>query len=155
MGVLSIITCSKDKHSFWREAEQEYLKRLPKWLKVQISVLGVRNSKNREPVQIQLEESRLLLQSLNEGDRLVILDGDGQKLTSMEFAQWLEGRWQAPSKTVLAIGGPWGWSDSVKSRADESVSLSRLTFPGQLAKLILIEQIYRAYTVSQNRAYHK
>ena len=88
------------------------------------------------------------------GATLVLLDEHGKELRSVELAKWLEQKQQTARRLVFAIGGPYGFSEAVYTRANEKLSLSRLTFSHQMVRLVFTEQIYRACTIIKGEPYH-
>lgn len=101
------------------------------------------------------EEGRRLLAAVRPGDWLVTLDERGRERTSVELSRWLGARIQDGRDLVLAIGGPDGFAEEVRARANESWSLSRLTLPHALVRVVLVEQIYRAVTLLDGHPYHR
>jgi 23S rRNA (pseudouridine1915-N3)-methyltransferase len=86
---------------------------------------------------------------------VVLLDERGKELRTAEFAEWLEKKFAVSiKKVVFIIGGPWGFSEEVYSRADFRLSLSKMTFPHQLVRLLFVEQLYRAFTIIKGEPYH-
>ena len=122
--------------------EQEYLKRL----------------KNKASVSLeegQKANDSSLLKKLKPSSFLILLDETGELCSSTEFSKKLQ-MWQVSSKEVVfAIGGPSGWGTEAKERANQTLSLSKLTFPNQLVRLILLEQLYRACCITSGHPYHK
>ena len=96
----------------------------------------------------------MILQRVQPGDLLVLLDEHGSEYRSIEFADWLRRKQNTVRRLVFAIGGPYGFSKSVYARADEQISLSRMTFSHQLIRLIFTEQLYRACTINKGEPYH-
>ena len=84
----------------------------------------------------------------------MLLDEHGQELRSIEFARWLERKQQTVRRLVFVIGGPYGFSPAVYDRADEKLSLSKLTFSHQMVRLVFTEQLYRACTIIKSEPYH-
>ena len=92
---------------------------------------------------------------LSEGDWLVLLDEKGREMRSMEFADWMQKRMNSGVKRLcFVIGGPYGFSKAVYDRANESLSLSRMTFSHQIVRVLFAEQLYRAFTIIRNEPYH-
>ena len=139
-----------------REAVQLYLDRIPTHLKPELVdiPLSLRSS-GGDPAVAKAKEGQRILQRVKPGDFLVTLDERGKTWSSLELAREVD-RWQnhQPS-VVLAIGGPEGLADEVRQRANQSWSLSALTFPHGLARVIVVEQLYRAWTILQGHPYHK
>lgn len=104
--------------------------------------------------EIKQKEGELLLKNVKDGDRLVLLDERGEEFTSLKFAAKLEKMLQGGSDIVFAVGGAYGFSEPVYARADGLISLSRMTFPHQMVRVIFAEQIYRAFTILKGEPYH-
>ena len=108
------------------------------------------------PVQEQkAREGEKIMKSLSEDDYLVLLDERGAELRTADFANWLQkSLMMSKKRIVFAIGGPWGFPEAVYGRADTKISLSRMTFPHQLVRLLFLEQLYRAFTILRGEPYH-
>jgi 23S rRNA (pseudouridine1915-N3)-methyltransferase len=120
-----------------------------------ITLPELKNTRNM-PVEEQKEkEGRKMLQTLNPEDFIVLLDERGKEFRTIEMAGWLEKIFMRPGKRlVFIIGGPWGFSEEIYRTADFMISLSRLTFPHQLVRLLFLEQLYRVCTVIKGEPYH-
>lgn len=112
------------------------------------------NTKNLSEEQQKTMEGELILKQLQPSDTLVLLDEHGKELRSIELAKWLEQKQQTARRLVFVIGGPYGFSEAVYSRANEKLSLSKLTFSHQMVRLVFTEQIYRACTIIKGEPYH-
>jgi 23S rRNA (pseudouridine1915-N3)-methyltransferase len=108
------------------------------------------------PVQEQkLKEGKKILLSADIDDYIILLDERGKELRTIEFSGLVEKIFMLPKKRILfIIGGPWGFSDEVYSRADFMFSLSKMTFPHQLVRLLFLEQLYRVFTIIKGEPYH-
>lgn len=139
-----------------RDAVGTYLPRLPPHLKPEIVEIPLSlRSSGGDPVVARTKEGERILQRIKPGDFVITLDERGQGWSSGELARELT-RWQNHQPSVaLVIGGPEGLAAEVTARADQSWSLSALTFPHGLARVIVIEQLYRAWTILQGHPYHK
>ena len=105
--------------------------------------------------QQKTAEGKQLLGALETSDYVVLLDEHGTERTSMDYSQWLERRMASVSKRlVFVVGGPYGFSPEVYDRANEKISLSKMTFPHELVRLIFVEQLYRAFTILRHEPYH-
>jgi 23S rRNA (pseudouridine1915-N3)-methyltransferase len=138
------------------EGIEDYQKRLIHYLPFDIKVIpDIKNSRHLTADQQKEKEGKALLDVVSTGDELVLLDVDGAEFSSPGFAGWIEKRMLSGTRQVIfVIGGPYGFSDSVYKRADSKLSLSRLTFPHQLVRLLFIEQLYRAMTIIKGEPYH-
>lgn len=136
-----LITVGKVKKNWIRTGIQMYTTRVPELMITEIKDIGVE------------KEAAKVLSMMGGRDRLIVMADEGKRWTSIQFAQWLA---QAESGSlVFFIGGAEGISSSLKQQADQRVSLSPMTFPHEMAQLMLVEQLYRAKTILQNRDYHK
>ena len=134
-----------------------YARRVNRYCRFDIAVLpDVRNTKSLSEQQQRTAEGRTLLGRIGDGDFLALLDERGDEMRSVDFAVWLQKRMNSGTrKLVLAIGGPYGFSDEVYARADTRVSLSKMTFSHQIVRAIFAEQIYRAFTILNHEPYHR
>ena len=133
-----------------------YAKRVNRYCRFSITTLAdVRNTRNMASSRQKQLEGEAILRLVGEGDWLTLMDERGSQYTSIEFSQWLEKRMLSGVKRlVLVIGGPYGFSDEVYSRADQKISLSKMTFSHQIVRAIFAEQLYRAFTILNNEPYH-
>lgn len=121
----------------------------------QVILPEIKNTRNMPEAEQKNREGKQILKFIGKDDYLILLDDKGSELSTREFAGWLETRIGLPAKRlVFAVGGPWGFSEEVYGAASYKLSLSRLTFPHQLVRLIFTEQLYRAFTVIKGEPYH-
>lgn len=134
----------------------DYAARVNRYVPFEIVTLpDARASKSMTEAKQKEAEGKLILGSLKPGDRLALLDERGVEMTSRQFSEMLERRAQTVGKRlVFAVGGPYGFSEEVYARADEKLSLSKMTFPHELVRLFFVEQLYRAQTISRGEPYH-
>lgn len=139
-----------------RDAVAMYLARLPAHLKPELVEIPLSlRSSGGDPAVAQAKEGQRILQRLKPADYVIALDERGKGRSSVELAREVE-RWQNHHPSVaLVIGGPEGLAAEVGERANQSWSLSPLTFPHGLARVVVIEQLYRAWTILQGHPYHK
>ena len=138
----------------------EYLKRLKPYTNIEIvEVMDEPVSDNPSLSQIEIaknKEGEKVLKLLKEGDYVINLDLNKKQYTSEEFASFIENKMvKGGSFITFIIGGSYGLSDELKRRANDSISLSNMTFLHQMSRLILLEQIYRAFKINRNETYHK
>ena len=135
---------------------QYYLTRLPRHWNFEINEIpDVRNAKNLTPELLKKEESKLFLNQVDKTDLVILLDEKGKQFTSREFAQKIDVWMNSSVKKVhILIGGAYGFSDEIYSRANEKMSLSKMTFTHQMIRLFIVEQIYRADQILQGKPYH-
>lgn len=119
-----------------------------------ITIPELKNTKSLTQEQQKEKEGELIMKQIQTSDTVVLLDEHGREYRSVEFAKWMQMKQQASRRLILVIGGPYGFSEAVYKRADEKVSLSKMTFSHQMVRLILTEQIYRACTIIKGEPYH-
>lgn len=151
--MIKIVCVGKIKEKFYKEAILEYQKRLSKYTKVEIIEVGDYGSEN--PKLNQQKEKELILRHIREKDYVITLEIEGKEYDSITFSQHLEKLLMINSNLVFVIGGSDGLDLEVTNRSNESLSFSKFTFPHQLFRIILLEQIYRAYKIKNNESYHK
>lgn len=142
-----------DKH--FQICINDYVKRISHYMPLEIiTIPELKNTKNISEKQQKDAEGELILKQIQSGDILVLLDEHGKQLRSVEFARWLEQKRNTVRKLFFVIGGPYGFSQSVYERADEQLSLSKMTFSHQMIRLVFTEQLYRACTIIKGEPYH-
>ena len=120
-----------------------------------VSIPDLKSTAALSADQQKVREGQGIIAALNPGDRVVLLDERGEMLTSRKFAQRIQQRMSAGVKRlVFVVGGPYGFSAEVYARADARLSLSAMTFPHDLVRLLFIEQLYRAMTILKGEKYH-
>lgn len=134
---------------------EEYRKRLTHSLPTDIRVIPeLKNTKNLSQDEQKKREGTLILNAIQPTDRVILLDEHGHEYRSIEFAQKVN-TWQlAGQNIVFVIGGPYGFSQEVYNRANEQLSISKMTFSHQMIRLLFIEQLYRAMTILDGEPYH-
>ncbi len=159
---ITIITVGKLKEAYWRDAVSEYMKRMGGYAKTTIVEVAEEKSPDKpsnKDIDLVLEkEGSRILEKIGEKDYVVALAIEGKVLTSTAFADYLENvmvQGVGRGHMVFVIGGSFGLSKQVLGRAQQLLSLSALTFPHQLARVLLLEQIYRAYKIIKKEPYHK
>ena len=143
-----------DKHI--AEVADLYLSRIKKYSVFEIITLpDIKKSANLTVHEQKIKEGNKIMKSFSSDDFVVLLDERGKEFRTVEFSGWLEKLFMISRKRIVfVIGGPWGFSEDVYSRADFSISLSRMTFPHQLVRLLFLEQIYRVFTIIKGEPYH-
>lgn len=150
--MIKILCVGKIKESFFKEAISEYEKRLAKYTKLEIiEVMDF----SLTPAMNKQKEGELLLKHIKEKDYVITLEIDGKMLSSTELSKYLEKQKSQNSSIVFVIGGSDGLSEEVIKRSDFCLSFSKMTFPHQLFRVLLLEQIYRAFKIENNESYHK
>jgi len=151
--MIKIICIGKIKEKFYKEAIEEYTKRLSKYTKLNILELPDYDLNNKE-VTLQ-KESENILKNIDEKDYCVTLEIEGNNLTSLELAKKIETTLITNSNICFIIGGSYGLDNKVKKRSNYKLSFSKQTFPHQLFRIMLLEQIYRSFKIINNESYHK
>ena len=148
--MIKIICVGKIKEQFFKEAINEYLKRLNKYTKIEIIELNDENNGD-----ILKKESESILKNINDKDYVITLEIEGKEINSLELSKKIDETLIINSNIVFVIGGSLGLDDKVKERSNYKLSFSKLTFPHQLFRIILLEQIYRSFKIINNESYHK
>ena len=150
--MIKIICIGKIKESFYREGIEEYLKRLSKYTKIEIIELNDFNYDKEKTIK---EESNLIINKLNNNDYKILLDIDGNMLDSISLSKKINDSLISNSNITFIIGGSYGVSEELRKLVDYKLSFSKLTFPHQLFRVVLLEQIYRSFKIINNEEYHK
>ena len=133
-----------------------YLTRLPRHWNFEITEIpDVKNARNLTPDLLKKEEAKLFLNIIENTDLVVLLDEKGKQFTSREFAQKLDSYQNNSIKKIcFLVGGAYGFSEEMYQRANEKISISKMTFTHQMVRLFFVEQIYRADQILQGKPYH-
>ena len=154
-----ILCVGRLKEAYWRDACGEYLKRLSRYGKPELIEVDdlpePEHASDADRLKIMQKEGEALLKRLLPTDHVVAMCIDAPQLTSEGLADLLQDRDQHGGRTVFVVGGSLGLSDQVIARADRRLSMSKMTFPHQLARVMLLEQIYRARKILAGERYHK
>ena len=120
-----------------------------------ITVPELKNTRNMPIEEQKIKEGKKIIQALSSDDYAVLLDERGKELRTLEFAGFIEKTGMVSGKRIVfIIGGPWGFSEEVYERSDFKLSLSKMTFPHQLVRLLFLEQLYRSFTIIKGEPYH-
>ncbi|MGX2961950.1 23S rRNA (pseudouridine(1915)-N(3))-methyltransferase RlmH [Peribacillus sp. JNUCC 23] len=157
---ITIITVGKLKEKYLKQGIDEYMKRMSAYAKMEIIELPDEKAPETlseiEMLQIKEKEGQRILAKVNPDAHVIALAIEGKMKTSEELADTLDKlATYGKSKITFIIGGSLGLSKEVMQRADEALSFSKMTFPHQLMRLILVEQVYRAYRINRGEPYHK
>jgi 23S rRNA (pseudouridine1915-N3)-methyltransferase len=153
---IALWSIGKGNDALVKDGVEEYTKRLSRYYPVEWNIIPVpKNAGLLPPAALKKKEAELILQSLKPDDYLVALDEKGKELNSAGLSAFLEQRaGESIRQVVFLIGGAYGIEEEILKKAKFRWSLSQLTFPHQLVRLILAEQLYRACTISHNEKYH-
>ena len=151
-----LIQAGKTANKNISEIADFYLSRISKYNSIEtITLPNLKNTKNMPIDEQKLKEGKQMLQVINNDDYVVIMDERGKEMRTIELSIWMRNIFMFSAKRlVFVIGGSWGFSDDIYKRADYSMSLSKLTFPHQLVRLIFLEQLYRTFTILKGEPYH-
>ncbi|HIU16379.1 MAG TPA: 23S rRNA (pseudouridine(1915)-N(3))-methyltransferase RlmH [Candidatus Ventricola intestinavium] len=156
---LALICVGRLRERYWRDAADEYKKRLARFARVEeIELPDLPEPANGSPAleeQVRMREGRAILQKIREDDLVVALCIEGRQMDSVSLSRTLSGYFDAGRRVVFVIGGSLGLSPEVTARARLRLSFSPLTFPHQLARVMLLEQLYRALKIASGERYHK
>ena len=157
---IQIICIGKLKEKYWTAASEEYVKRLSRYCDVQITELKEARLPDKaseaEEQQVIEEEGSSILKNIKDGSYVISLEIKGDALSSEELAQKMDRLMTGgKSHVTFIIGGSLGLSGRVSDRADMKLSFSKMTFPHQMMRIILLEQIYRSFKIISNETYHK
>ena len=153
---IALLQTGKTTDRHISEVADLYAARIKKYSVFEIITLpDLKNTKNMSVQEQKLKEGKKMIHSLGIDDYVVLLDENGKELRTVEFSALMEKLFMLPKKRIIfVIGGPWGFSDEVYSRADFRLSLSKMTFPHQLVRLLFLEQLYRVFTLIKGETYH-
>lgn len=153
---ITLAVIGKTEVGFVRQGIEEYARRLQHYVQFNIQYMDdIKGTRNLSEAQQKTAEGKQLLASLETSDHVVLLDEHGIERSSMDYSQWLQRRLASGVKRlVFVVGGPYGFSPEVYHRANEKISLSKMTFPHELVRLIFAEQLYRAFTILRHEPYH-
>src|SRR6476660_362327 len=153
---ISLWTIGKSNEAYVKEGISEFTKRISKYFPVEWNIIPVpKNAGMLSEMDLKKKEGEIILQWLKQDDYLVALDEHGKQFSSEGLSDFLQERASASTKNIVfIIGGAFGLDEAVLKKAKLKWSLSQLTFPHQLVRLILAEQIYRACTILKNEKYH-
>ncbi|MEX8548535.1 MAG: 23S rRNA (pseudouridine(1915)-N(3))-methyltransferase RlmH [Mucilaginibacter sp.] len=153
---ITLLSVGKTEEKYLNQGIAIYLKRLKHYIKLEVAEIPeLKQTKGLSQEQQKAKEAELISKKLNPIDFVVLLDERGQELTSLQFADLLNKRMLASTQNlVFVIGGPYGFDNSIYQRANEKLSLSKLTFSHQMVRLFFAEQVYRAFTILKGEPYH-
>lgn len=151
--MIKIITVGAIKEKYFKDAISEYLKRLKKYTTIEL--IEVKDEGLVEEQKAILLEAEKIKRHLNDKEYLITLEIEGKKLTSVNFSKKIDQVLMENSNITFVIGGSYGLSQEIKDKAKFHLSFSQMTFPHQLFRIMLLEQIYRAYKIINNERYHK
>lgn len=153
---ITFITVGKTEDAYLKEGIEKYVKRLKHYTKLElIDIPELKNTKALTEEQQKAKEAELILKKITAQDYVILLDENGMEFTSVQFANYINKRSVSSSANLIFIvGGPYGFDQSIYQRANDKLSLSRMTFSHQMVRLFFVEQLYRAYSIIKGEPYH-
>lgn len=149
--MIKIICIGKLKENYLKDAQIEYLKRIQKYTKLEIIEL----EDEKDSIDPLLKEKDKILKHIKPKDNIILLDINGKELNSIELSNYINKEISYNNNITFIIGSSNGLHDDIKKLTSKKLSFSRLTFPHQLFRILLLEQIYRSYKILNNESYHK
>lgn len=150
--MIKIITVGKLKENYFKEATEEYLKRLMKYTKINLIEVP---DENYDISKTLLKEKESILKYINDKDYIITLEIEGKELSSIELSNKINEQLIVNSDITFIIGGSYGLHEDIKKMSNFKLSFSKLTFPHQLFRIMLLEQLYRSFKILNNETYHK
>lgn len=151
--MIKIICVGKIKEKYFKDAINEYMKRLSKYTKIEIIEVSDIDNPNKDIVL--LKEKELIEKYILSKEYVITMEIEGNMLNSVELSNKINNLFNTNSNITFIIGGSYGIHNDIKKRSDYRLSFSKLTYPHQLFRVILLEQIYRSFRIINNEAYHK
>ena len=150
-----LILVGKTQSKIFKVGIDDYVSRIEHYMPFSITTISeLKNTKSLSEDQQKQKEGELILKEIQPSDTVVLLDEHGADFRSVEYANWLKQKQSTARRLIFIIGGPYGFSPDVYARANEKISLSRMTFSHQMVRLIFTEQLYRACTIIKGEPYH-
>ena len=151
--LLILVGKTTDKH--FAAGINDYIERIGHYMPFEIvTIPELKNTKSMTEEQQKTVEGELILKQIQLSDTVVLLDERGCEFRSVEFARWVEQKRNTARRLLFVVGGPYGFSSAVYARANEQISLSKMTFSHQMIRLVFTEQLYRACTIIKGEPYH-
>jgi 23S rRNA (pseudouridine1915-N3)-methyltransferase len=153
---IKLLTIGKTDNAQLQQLINDYQKRLGHYIKFNLEIItDLKNVKHLSKTQQKQKEGDLILNKVSSSDVLILLDENGKQLDSISFSNYLQKYMNSGIKQlVFVIGGPYGFSQDVYTKAQGKLSLSKMTFSHQMVRLFFIEQLYRGFTILKNEPYH-
>ncbi len=151
--MIKIVCVGKIKEKYIKETINDYYNRIKKYTNIEI--VEVPDDKIDDELVVKRKEAERILSQIKEKEYVVLLDVKGIEYNSEEYAKFINDTFIHASNITFVIGGSLGFDETIYKRANKRISFSKMTFPHQLFRVILLEQIYRAYKINNNESYHK
>lgn len=151
---IKLIVVGKTKSSELVRLMNEYVKRINFYKKFKIIVVNSLKSKKNSEKEIKKIEGENVLKNIKKNELIFLLDENGKSFNSRKFADFLSNKFKTNKSIVFVVGGAYGFSNEIKQKSNEIISLSEMTFSHQIIRLFFTEQVYRALTILNNHPYH-
>ena len=151
---IKLIVVGKTKSSELVRLINEYVKRINFYKKFKIIEVNSLKSKKNSEKEIKKFEGEKILINIKKNELIFLLDENGKSFNSRKFAEFLSNKFKTNKSIVFVVGGAYGFSNEIKQKSNEIISLSEMTFSHQIIRLFFTEQIYRAFTILNNHPYH-
>lgn len=153
---ITLLCIGKTDEGFVQTGIANYMKRLKHYINFEMLVLpDIKNVKNLSQEQQKTKEGELILKQISALDFVILLDERGKEFRSLDFSKFIEQKLvSSVNHLIFVIGGPYGFSPEVYARANQQISLSKMTFSHQMIRMFFVEQLYRAFTIMRNEPYH-
>ena len=153
---IALLQTGKTTEKYIIEGVEIYSARIKKYSGFEIiTVPDLKDTRNMPILEQKVREGKKIIKFLGKDDFIVLLDERGKEMGSADFAEWIEKKlMNQKNRIVFVTGGPWGFSEEVYSIADARLSMSKMTLPHQMVRLLFVEQLYRAFTIIRGEPYH-
>ena len=153
---IKLVVVGKTEEKYLKEGIDIFEKRLKFYIPYEIIVIpSLKETKNLSPQIIKEKEGELILKQISKYDKIILFDEKGLEFSSMDYSVFFQRQMNAGIKTLcFVVGGAFGFSDEVYKKADQKIALSKMTFSHQMIRLLIVEQLYRAFTILKNEPYH-
>lgn len=153
---ITLLAIGKTGTSYLREGIEGYVKRIVHYVPFEFKILpDIKNTRSLTEERQKAMEGEAFMSAMQPGDYVVLLDERGKEMTSRGFSEYIAAKMHVVSRQLIfVIGGPYGFSPEMYARADDKLSLSRMTFSHEMVRLFFVEQIYRAMTIMRGEPYH-
>lgn len=155
IGHLTLAAVGRLRERHWLAAQDEYIQRLDRYTDFKLVEVRDAVGKALPDAVAMAREGEQLLAAVPRGARAILMSAEGREMTSVDLANYLQNQLEIHGELAFLIGGPLGFDPAVTSAAHDRLSLSRLTFTHEIARVILLEQLYRAFTILHGEPYHK
>lgn len=153
---IKLVVVGKTEEKYLRDGIEIFEKRLKFYIPYEMVIIpSLKDTKNLSPQMVKDKEGELILKQVAKADKVVLFDEKGKEFRSLEYADFLQKNMNSGIKTLaFVVGGAFGFSDEVYNKADLKIAMSKMTFSHQMIRLMIVEQIYRAFTILKNEPYH-